>query len=64
MPLADPITDLYVALTTNSLCLLGALAFVALMLILFVILRIMKVRQEQGWAHNPDKHLKYRWRRG
>ena len=64
MPLADPITDLYVALTTNYLCLLGALSFVALMLILLVILRIMRIRKEQNWAHNPDKSFKLKWRRG
>lgn len=62
--MADPITDLFNQLATNSLCLLGAMAFVAFFIILVVVLRIKKVRSEQNWAYNPDKHLKLRWRRG
>jgi len=61
---ADPVTDLFTLLATNSLCLLSALAFVAFFIILIVVLRIKAIRGQQKWAHNPDKHLKYRWRRG
>jgi beta-lactamase regulating signal transducer with metallopeptidase domain len=61
---ADPITDLVTALTTNFLCLIGAMVFFALFMILLVVLRIRKVRSEQNWAYNPGKTLKLRWRRG
>ncbi len=61
---ADPITDLFTLLTTNYVCLLSAMAFVAFFIVLLVILRIKKVRSEQNWAYNPDKKLKLRWRRG
>jgi len=61
---ADPISDLWTALTTNYVCMLGAMSFVAFFFVLLVLLRIRKVRSEQNWAHNPDKHLKLRWRRG
>jgi len=60
---ADPITDLYTLLTTNSLCLISALAFVAFFIILLVVLRIRQIRSHQNWAYNPGKTLKYR-RRG
>ena len=60
----DPITDLFNLLTTNSLCLLGALAFVAFFIILLVVLYIMRVRSQATWAYNPTKSLKLRWRRG
>lgn len=62
--MADPISDLFTALTTNYVCLLGAMAFVVMFILLLVILHIKKVRGEQSWAHNPDKTLKLRWRRG
>ena len=62
--MADPITDLFNLLTTNSLCLLGAMAFVAFFILLIVILYIRKVRSQQDWAYNPDKTFKLRWRRG
>jgi hypothetical protein len=61
---ADPITDLYTLLTTNYLCLISALAFVAFFLVLLVILRIRQIRSQQNWAYNPGKTLKYKWRRG
>jgi len=61
---ADPITDFFAALTGNFLCLLGAMAFGVMILLLIVILYIRKVRKESSWAYNPDKHLKLRWRRG
>lgn len=62
--MADPLTDLYTALSTNTLCLLSAMAFVAFFVILIVILHIKKVRGESKWAYNPGKTLKLRWRRG
>ena len=62
--MADPITDLYTLLTTNSLCLISALAFVAFFIILLVVLRIRQIRSHQHWAYNPGKTLKYKWRRG
>lgn len=62
--MADPITDLFNAFTSNFLCLLGAMAFVALIILLIVILHIKRVRRESEWAYNPDKTLKLRWRRG
>lgn len=62
--MADPVTDLFTLLTTNPLCLIGAMSFVAFFIILVVVLRIKAIRGEQGWAHNPDKNLKLRWRRG
>jgi len=61
---ADPITDLFTLLTTDRLCLLGALSFVAFFIVLLVILRIRRIRSQQNWAYNPDKHLKLKWRRG
>ena len=61
--MADPVTDLFTLLTTNQFCLIGAMAFVAFLIVLVVVLRIKHIRGEQGWAHNPDKKLKYR-RRG
>jgi len=60
---ADVVTDLFNLLTTNQLCLIAALAFVAFFIILVVVIHIKRIRDQQGWAHNPDKHLKYR-RRG
>lgn len=62
--MADPITDLLSLLATNTLCLLGAMLGVAVFFILVVFLKIRAVRSEQNWAHNPDKHLKLKWRRG
>ncbi len=60
---ADAVTDLFNLLMTNQLCLIAALAFVAFFIILVVVIRIKRIRDQQGWAYNPDKHLKYR-RRG
>jgi len=62
--LADPVTDLYTLLATDRLCLISALAFVAFFIVLLVILRIRRIRGQQSWAYNPDKHLKLKWRRG
>ncbi len=62
--MADPISDLIHALTTNFVCMMGAVAFVILILILIVVLRIKRIQKESSWAYNPDKHLKLRWRRG
>lgn len=62
--MADPISDLFNLLATNSLCLLGALAFVAFFIILIVVLRIRSIKSQQSWAYNPDKTFKLRWRRG
>ena len=63
--MADPITDAWNALARgDALCLLGVLAVVVMLLLLFVALRMMRIREQQSWAHNPDKTLKLRWRRG
>lgn len=62
--MADPITDLFTLVTTNHLCLISSLAFVAFFMILLVLLRIKRIRSEQSWAYNPDKKFKPRWRRG
>ncbi|MEK6851701.1 MAG: hypothetical protein AABY30_04085 [Candidatus Thermoplasmatota archaeon] len=62
--MADPISDFFNLLATNSLCLLGAMAFAAFFIVLLVILHIRKVRSQQNWAYNPDKTFKLRWRRG
>ena len=62
---ADPISDAWNALLSgNTLCVLGFIIGLAMLMLIFVILRIRKVRSEQNWAYNPDKHLKLRWRRG
>jgi len=62
---ADPISDAWNALVSgNYLCLFGVMIGVAMLLLVIVILRIRKVRSEQSWAYNPDKHFKLRWRRG
>jgi len=62
---ADPITDAWNGLVSgNTLCVLGAIGFVVMLLLLFVILRIRGVQKESSWAHNPDKTFKLRWRRG
>lgn len=61
--MADPISDLFALLSTNTLCLIGALSFVAFLIVLIVILRIKKIRSEETWAYNPDRTLRLRWRR-
>ena len=62
--MADPISDLWNLLTTNFVCMMGAIAFGILILVAIVVLHIRKIQKESAWAYNPDKHLKLRWRRG
>jgi len=62
---ADPITDAWNALMRgDALCLLGVMAVVVMLLVLFIALHMMRIRKEQSWAHNPDKTFKPPWRRG
>ena len=60
----DFVTSLVKALTENPLCLLGAVIFVALIILVLVVLYIRRIHGESKWAYNPDKTLKLRWRRG
>jgi len=64
LAVADPISDLLNALATNLLCQLGGLAFLMLIFVALVVLRIRKIHKESAWAYNPNKTLKLRWRRG
>jgi len=63
--MADPITEAWNGLMRgDALCLFGAMGVFVMLLLLFVALRMKRIRQEQSWAHNPNKTFKPPWRRG
>jgi len=53
MTLADFLNDVFKLVTSSILCLLVTIVLVILFILILVIWKIVRIRSEMGWLHQP-----------